>query len=83
MSVQLPIWDLPAPPRRRRRWVPRCEDCKRRIWAEKSLRRRLGKILGEGCYRKRRRLVVPVTIGVRDPGHIPGQGEIPLPGSGT
>lgn len=78
-SVQLAVWDPPAPPRRRR-WVPRCEDCGRRIWAPAALRRRYGLLLGGGCHRKRRqaarRLTIPMTITVRDPGHIPGQVEI-------
>lgn len=82
MSTQLPIWDPPATPRRRR-WVPRCADCGRRIWAAAALRRRYGLLLGGGCHRKRaraaRRLTVSVHVVVRDPGHIPGQGEIDLP----
>lgn len=80
MSVQLVVWDPPAPPRRRRRWVPRCQDCGRRIWSSAALRRRFGRLLGGGCYRKRvraaRQLTIPMTIVVRDPGHIPGQTEI-------
>lgn len=79
--TQLPIWELAAPPRRRRRQL-RCEDCGRRVWSTAALRRRFGLMLGGGCYRKRaqaaRRLTIPMTIIVRDPGHIPGQGEIPL-----
>ncbi|MFB4285679.1 hypothetical protein ACBJ59_61205 [Nonomuraea sp. MTCD27] len=83
MSVQLAVWDPPAPPRLRRRWVPRCEDCRRRIWSAKALRRRFGKLLGGGCYAKRRRearrLTIPVHVVVRAPGHIPGQLEIREP----
>ncbi|NJP93932.1 hypothetical protein HCN51_31610 [Nonomuraea sp. FMUSA5-5] len=82
MSTQLTVWDPPAPPRRRR-WVPRCEDCGRRIWAAGSLTRRFGRLLGGRCHRKRaraaRRLTIPVHIVVRDPGHIPGQIEIEVP----
>lgn len=78
-SVQLAAWDPPAPPRRRR-WIPRCQDCGRRVWASSSLRRRWGRILGGGCYRKRaqagRRLTIPVHVVVRDPGHVTGQIEI-------
>lgn len=85
-SVQLAVWDPPASPRRRRRWVPRCEDCGRRIWAAAALRRRYGLLLGGGCHRKRaraaRRLTIPVHVVVRHPGHIPGQGEIDLPRAG-
>ncbi|WP_327587059.1 hypothetical protein OHA25_08610 [Nonomuraea sp. NBC_00507] len=83
MSAQLAIWELPAPPRWRPRYVPRCEDCGRRIWSQAALRRRFGRLLGGRCHRKRaraaRRLIVPMTIVVRDPGHIPGQAEIDLP----
>lgn len=66
----------PHPPRRGRKWK-QCEDCRRRIWAAKSLTRRFGLLLGEGCYRKRaraaRRLSPSTRITVRPPGHIPGQ----------
>ncbi|GAA3027629.1 hypothetical protein [Streptosporangium longisporum] len=70
--------DLEERPRRRRTgWVAKCADCNRRIWAESSLRRRFGRHLGGGCYRKRvrasRRLVISQTFTVRPPGHIPGQ----------
>lgn len=98
MSTQLAIWNPPkrrrwsAPKGRRRgnsrRWIPRCEDCQRRVWAASSLKRRFGKLLGGGCYRKRaqaaraaRRLTIPMTIVVRDPGHIPGQAEIEMSGA--
>ncbi|MGW6502941.1 hypothetical protein [Nonomuraea angiospora] len=71
-------------PRRRGRWVPCCDDCGRRIWSKKSLRRRLGGLLlGGGCYRKRvratRRLVISSRITVRPPGDIPGQLDITTP----
>ncbi|MCK2214268.1 hypothetical protein MF672_010765 [Actinomadura sp. ATCC 31491] len=87
MSAQLPIWELPAPPRRRHRWQPRCDDCGRRVRATESLRVGPdGKRRGDKCRRAynraRRRLVVPMVIVVRDPGHIPGQGEIELPRAG-
>lgn len=79
MNIQLAAWDPPMP-QRRRRWIPRCQDCGRRVWAPSSLSRRWGRILGGGCYRKRvrasRRLTIPVHIVVRAPGHIPGQTEI-------
>lgn len=79
---QLALWD-PTATSPRRRWVPRCEDCGRRIWSTAALRRRFGRLLGGRCHRKRaraaRRLTIPIHITVRDPGHIPGQGEISLP----
>lgn len=68
------LFDTPPPPTRRR-WVPRCDDCGRRIWATQSLYRRFGLLLGGKCHRKRaraaRRLVLRITV--RPPGHIPGQ----------
>ncbi|MFI6484319.1 hypothetical protein ACIBH1_40810 [Nonomuraea sp. NPDC050663] len=75
------------PPRAGRRPVPRCFDCGRRIWSTKALRRRLGLLLGEGCYRKRvqaARLTdatrrASIRIRVRSPGHIPTQLVIQFP----
>ena len=81
MAEQLPL--IPEDrPRRRRRWVPRCEDCNRRLRSPMSLRRRFGLLLGWGCYRRRvresKRLRIPTSIPVRPPGDIPGQTELPL-----
>lgn len=77
-TAQLGLWDLPALPPRR--WVPRCDDCHRRVWASTSLHRRFGRLLGGGCYRKRvratRRLTIALHIRVTDPGHVRGQIEI-------
>jgi hypothetical protein len=78
--VTLPLWpDLDPPPRpRRRKWQPRCEDCKRKIWAADSLKRRFGLLLGGGCYRKRRRAEKRVVIRITysPPGDIPGQTDL-------
>ncbi|MFI9558841.1 hypothetical protein [Nonomuraea endophytica] len=75
--TQPPLFPDPDPPPRRRRWTPRCEDCGRRIWSTAALVRRFGRLLGDTCHRRRaraaRRLVIPIRIPVRDPGHIPGQ----------
>ncbi|WP_250575452.1 hypothetical protein [Nonomuraea sediminis] len=80
-AVQLGIWDPPALPPRR--WLPRCADCGRRVWASTSLHQRFGRLLGGRCYRRRareqRRLHVTMTIPVRPPGDIPGQTTIPIP----
>lgn len=69
------LFDEPDPPRPRRRWIPRCDDCGRRIWSVSALRRRFGLLLGDTCHRRRaraaRRLVL--RIRVTSPGHIPGQ----------
>lgn len=81
--MTIPLWpDLDPPPRRRRRWQPRCEDCKRKIWAASSLVRRFGLLLGGGCYRKRRRELrqsqqrITVRISFTPPGDIPGQTDL-------
>lgn len=76
----IPIWEDPDPPpeRSRRRWVPTCDDCGRRIWSPRALRRRFGSHLGSGCYRKRAELRRRITIRIAysPPGDIPGQLEI-------
>jgi hypothetical protein len=76
MSAQLILWEpstVAAPPRRR--WIPRCDDCGRRIWAREALTRRFGRLLGGRCHRRRVRAARRLTIRIRiaDPGHIPGQ----------
>ncbi|MGW3346773.1 hypothetical protein ACWDA3_25970 [Nonomuraea rubra] len=78
--TQLLLWDSPAVAlkRTRRRWVARCDDCGRKIWARDSLRRVHGRRLGGRCRRKRLREARRVTIRIHptDPGHIPGQLDI-------
>ena len=82
----IPLFPAPdRPPPTPRRWMPRCDDCKRRIWSADALRRRFGLLLGDKCHRKRvraqRRRTSRFTfrIPVRRPGRIPGQLTIPLP----
>lgn len=84
----IPIWQDPVPDPgpgpasqpARRRWVARCDDCKRRIWSPNSVRRRFGRLLGGRCYRKHaaaaRRLHISSHIPVRPPGDIPGQVDL-------
>lgn len=75
----IPLFPAPDRPPTPRRWLPRCDDCGRRVWSTAALRRRFGRLLGDKCHRKRaraaRRLVL--RIRVTDPGHIPGQTTIP------
>ncbi|MGP3917653.1 hypothetical protein [Nonomuraea sp. 10N515B] len=86
MSTQLALWTPRRRGRRRRRgrWVPRCDDCGRRIRAAESLRVGPdGKRRGDKCRRAynraRRRLCIPTAIPVRTWRDIPGQLAIPDP----
>lgn len=86
MNLQLALW---TPRRRRgrrrgRRWVPRCDDCGRRVKAAESLRvgpdgRRRGDKCRRAYNRARRRLIIPQTIPVRWWRDIPGQLDLTDP----
>ncbi len=63
--TQPPLWDDdPDPPARsRRRRVPRCDDCGRRVWSHDSLRVGPdGRRRGDKCRRKLARLTPRVRL---------------------